>query len=274
MKKLALLLMLSLPMAGVHALDTPKPGNNDRRVKYVDYNPGDVVKLVAHFGYQINIVFAEGENVLPKGVFLGDGEAWKYATKDNNFFIKPKEENGQTNMTIMTNRRKYTFDLTSHWSKKNRSNNDDMYFQVNFRYPAEEAARALAAAAAQAAKRRLDDTMARTYETVNSNYTVQGSDELVPDEASDDGTFTKLTFRGNRPFPAVYRVNADGSESLVDRTVEGRTLVLHTTAKKLVLRKGDAVACVFNESYDPVGRENTTGTTIPGVVRTIKGEQQ
>lgn len=274
MKKLALLLMLSLPMAGVHALDTPKPGKNDHRVRYVDYVPGEVVKLVAHFGYQINIVFAEGETVLPKGVYMGDGEAWKFATMGNNVFIKPKEENGRTNMTILTNRRSYTFDLTSHWSKKNRSDSDDMYFQVNFRYPAEEAARTAAVAAAQAAKRRLDDKMARTFETVNTNYTVQGSDELAPDEASDDGTFTKLTFKGNRPFPAVYVVNADGSESLVDRTVEGRTLVLHLTAKKFVLRKGNTVACVFNESYDPIGRENTTGTTIPGVVRTIKGGSQ
>jgi type IV secretion system protein VirB9 len=261
-------------MAGAYALDVPKPGKNDRRVRYVDYTPGEVVKLVAHFGYQINIVFAEGETVLPKGVFMGDGEAWKFATKGNNMFIKPKEENGQTNMTVMTTRRTYTFDLTSHWSKKNRSSSADMYFQVNFRYPAEDAAKAAASTAAQAAKRRLDDQMAGTFETVNTNYAVQGSDELAPDEASDDGTFTKLTFRGNRPFPAVYVVNADGSESLVDRTVEGRTLVLHMTAKKFVLRKGNTVTCVFNESYDPIGRENATGTTIPGVVRTIKGEPQ
>jgi len=274
MKKLVLLVMLSLPLAGSYALETPKPGVNDRRVRYVDYNPGEVVKLVGHFGYQINIVFAEGETVLPKGVYMGDRKAWSFATLGNNVFIQPSEENGQTNMTILTNRRSYTFDLTSHWSKKNRSDTDDMYFQVNFRYPKEEAAKVAAAAAAAIEKQRVDKKLAATYETTNTNYTVQGSDDVTPDDVSDDGTFTKMTFRGNRPIPVIYLVNADGSESLVDRTVEGRTIVIHATAKKFVLRKGNSVACVFNESYDPVGRENSTGTTIPGIERTIKGESQ
>lgn len=274
MKKLVLLLMLSLPVAHSYALNIPKPGSNDRRVRFINYTPGDVVKLVGHFGYQINIVFAEGETVLPKGVFMGDRDAWTFATLGNNVFLKPRQENGQTNMTIVTNRHTYTFDLTSHWSKKNRSDSDDMYFQVNFRYPADEAAKAAAMAAAQASKQRVEQKMAGSFEKVNTNYSVQGSEDLAPDDVSDDGTFTKMTFRGNRPIPAIYIVNADGSESLVDRTVEGRTVVVHALSKKFVLRKGNTVACVFNESYDPIGRENNTGTTIPGVVRTIKGEPQ
>jgi len=274
MKKLALLLMLSFSVTSTFALDTPKPGKNDARVRFIDYTPGEVVKLVAHFGYQINIVFATGEAVQEKGVFMGDSAAWTFATSGNNVFIKPRQENGQTNMTIVTNRHTYTFDIASHWSKKNRSDSNDMYFQVNFRYPADEAARAAAVAAAQAAKKRVDDKLTKAFETANTNYTVQGADELAPDDVNDDGTFTKLTFRGNRPIPAIYIVNADGSESLVDRTVEDRTVVVHAIAKKFVLRKGNSVACVFNESYDPIGRENTSGTTLPGVERTINGEPQ
>lgn len=281
MKKLLLLLVLGLPATGALALDTPKSGQHDRRVKYVDYNPADVVKLVAHFGYQIDIVLAEGESVMPKGMFLGDRDAWHYATLGNHVFIKPKEEGGKTNMTIVTNRRTYSFDLASHWSKKNRSDSGDMYFQVNFRYPADEvtkaagdARRAAAAASALETKKRLDDKLGRVYETGNTNYTVQGSDDVAPDEASDDGTFTKMTFKGNREIPAIYVVNADGSESLANRTVEGKTVVIHALARKFVLRKGSSVACVFNESYDPIGRGNPSGTTIPGVERVIKGESQ
>jgi type IV secretion system protein VirB9 len=50
--------------------------------------------------------------------------------------------------------------------------------------------------------------------------------------------------------------------------------VIQSLSKKFVLRKGNSVACVFNESFDPIGTENKTGTTIPGVERVIKGDSQ
>ena len=71
--------------------------------------------------------------------------------------------------------------------------------------------------------------------------------------------------------PAVYVENADGSESLVNVHVEGDVIAVHKIAKKLVLRKGKLVACVFNRAYDPDGISNTSGTTVPGVKRVIKG---
>jgi type IV secretion system protein VirB9 len=276
MKKLVMLVALSYPLLSAHALETPRAGRFDQRVKFVDYNPTDVVQLVAHFGYQIDIVLAEGEAVLPKGVYLGDGEAWQIATLGNHLFVKPKEENGRTNMTVLTNRRAYNFDLTSHWTKNAKRGSNDMYYQVNFRYPTDEAAKVLAArskAAEDAAKKRLDERLAQSSPALNKNYFVQGSEELSPDAASDDGRFTRLTFRGNRDVPAIFVVNEDGSESLANRTVEGDTVVIHTVAKKFVLRKGNSVACVFNESFDPVGLSNSTGTTIPGVERVIKEER-
>ncbi len=272
MKRLLLALTLLMPATGALALDTPRPGKHDARVRYVDYNPADVVKLVAHFGFQIDIVLAEGESVLPRGIYMGDKDAWTFATQAHHILVKPKEENGRTNMTVLTNRRSYNFDLSSHWSKNGRSDSRDMYYQVNFRYPTEDAAKTSDAALRLVAKQRLNERLQRAHATVNRNYHVQGSDDLAPDEASDDGTFTKLSFRGNRDIPAIFVVNADGSESLINRTVEGKTVVIHAISRKFILRRGKAVACVFNESYDPVGREHGNGSTIPGVERTLKRE--
>jgi type IV secretion system protein VirB9 len=281
MKKLVLALLLGVAAINAHALDVPRPGQYDYRVKSVDYNPADVVKVVAHFGYQVDIVLQEGEFVVPKGVYMGDTDAWQFGTLANHMFVKPKEEGGQTNMTVITNRRTYSFYLSSHWSKKNAPGSNDMYFQVNFRYPADEAAKAAAdaarvasAASAAAAKARLDAKLAEKPEGRNWNYWVQGSDAIAPDSAYDDGRFTFLTFRGNRDIPAIFLVNEDGSESLVNRHVEGDKVVIQSLSKKFVLRKGNSVACVFNESFDPIGTENKTGTTIPGVERVIKGDSQ
>ncbi|MBZ2207144.1 P-type conjugative transfer protein VirB9 [Massilia soli] len=270
MKALLLAVALLLPAGAALSLTTPKPGKHDPRVRYVDYNPADVVKLVAHFGYQIDIVLAEGESVLPRGIFMGDKDAWTFATQGNHVLVKPKEENGRTNMTILTNRRAYSFDLSSHWRKSGRSDRRDMYYQVNFRYPREDAARSSQSALRLAEQQRLAERLGQSHPTVNTNYHVQGSADLAPDEASDDGTFTRLTFKGNRDIPAIFIINADGSESLVNRTVEGKTVVIHALARKFILRKGGAVACVFNESFDPVGRGHPAGATMPGVQRAVK----
>lgn len=263
--------LLSLALLGVSpaafALDEPAPGVYDYRVKYVDYNPADVVKIVAHFGYQVNIVLAEGEAVLPKGVYLGDTEAWQFGTLNNHIFVKPVADFGATNMTVLTNKRHYSFQLSSHQSRKGHKS-DDMYFQVNFRYPADEAARLAAANAAEETKRRLGQKATPR----NWNYMVQGSEAMAPDGAYDDGTFTYLKFAGNREIPAIFIVNEDGSESLVNRHVEGDTVIVQALGRKFVLRKGNSVTCVFNESFDPVGVANNTGSTVPAVERVIKGD--
>lgn len=262
------------------ALDIPKPGRFDHRVTHVVYNPEDIVKLVAHYGYQIQIVLAEGEYVLPKSVFMGDSEAWQFGTIANNVFIKPQQENGRTNLTFITNKRDYGFELSSHWSRKG-SASKDMQFKVKFRYPDDEAKRALerdagdaarqtAAASAAALKARLDGNAP----PVNFNYFVQGSEELAPDAASDDGIFTRLKFSGNRQIPAIFVVNEDGSESLINRHVEGDEVVIQALARKFVLRIGNSVACVFNESYDPKGHSTRSGATVPGIERVIKGDPQ
>ncbi|MGV8294310.1 TrbG/VirB9 family P-type conjugative transfer protein, partial [Pseudomonas aeruginosa] len=65
----------------------------------------------------------------------------------------------------------------------------------------------------------------------------------------DDGTFTRITFANNRRMPAVYEQDEKGNEHLVNWTVEGDSMIVHRVYRKLVLRKGDAVACLVNKGY-------------------------
>ena len=250
-----------------YALDVPVAGQYDERVKTVNYNPDDVVKIVGHFGYEINIVLAEDEHVLPKGVYMGDSQAWQFGTLRNHLFVKPVEDFGATNMTVLTNKRHYTFELTSH--QKATKAIKDMYYQVKFRYPQDEADKKALAAREEETKRRL----AVQATPRNWNYMGCGAESLIPDAAYDDGTFTAFQFAGNREIPAIFIINDDGSESLTNRHLDGDTVKIQTLGKKFVLRKGNSVACVTNESFDPVGVANDTGSTVPNVIRTIKGEQ-
>jgi type IV secretion system protein VirB9 len=266
-KYVALIFCLFVVPFSSMALEIPTGGQYDKRIKFIDYNPDEVVGITAHYGFSTHIEFAPGESVVKLGI--GDRKAWDIGKQDNHLFLRPVGDKAGTNMTVLTNRRVYNFDLAARSSKRGaHPKPNDMFFQVKFNYPDEEARRAQAEANKTALQERLDQNDKSQPE--NYNYWVKGEETLAPNQAYDDRRFTYLTFANNKEMPAVYIENPDGTESLVNTHVEGDVIVLHKIASKFVLRKGKLVSCVFNRSYDPNGVTNTTGTTVPGVSRQIK----
>ncbi len=67
--------------------------------------------------------------------------------------------------------------------------------------------------------------------------------------------------------PAIYLVQGDGTESLIAKTVTSGEVRVHAIAAKFVLRLGDEVLCLFNETYVPEGLATGTLTTSPAVER-------
>ena len=254
-----------------YALEIPHGGPLDKRVRFIDYKAAEVVQLVGHYGFSTHIQFSPSEAV--QQIAMGDKDAWEVAPVDNHIFIKPQGEKAATNMTVITSRRVYNFELSAHWSQNGaHPHPNDMLFQVNFRYPEEIAARVKAEAEARQMQAHLNQTVKPV--PANWNYWSKGSAEVTPEKAFDDGRFTFLTFTNNSEMPAIYVVNPDGSESLVNTNIDPEnpdTIVVHKIAAQLVMRKGNLVACIFNKSHNPEGVTNKTGTTIPGVERVIKG---
>ncbi|EGX9545927.1 P-type conjugative transfer protein VirB9 [Salmonella enterica] len=264
-KALPVLLALGLMSSSAFALEIPKGGVYDKRVKFISYNTEQVTKLIGHYGYSTDIQFAPGENVT--NIAMGDPDAWDVAPVANHIFIKPTGDNASTNMTVLTDRRVYTFDLSA-----NNKTTGDMYFQVNFRYPQDEAAKRIAEDDARRLKQRLNEKTPNAW--TNWNYWVFGSRAISPIRVWDDGRFTYLKFSGNASIPAVYIKHADGSESLVNPAMDSEhtdTMIIEKVAAKFTLRKGQYVVNLFNESYNPNGLINTNGTTSPGVKRVIRG---
>ena len=103
---IALGLALLAPVAAT-AATKPVGGAYDPRVKTVAYNEDDVVVIVGHYGFSTNIEFATGENV--QSIALGDSLAWEVAPRGNQLFVKPREDNATTNMTVVTDQRSYQF---------------------------------------------------------------------------------------------------------------------------------------------------------------------
>jgi type IV secretion system protein VirB9 len=103
----------------------------DSRIKTYIYNPSEVYLLVLHFGFQSNIEFAKGEKV--QTISLGDTYSWKITPLENRLFIRPLEKNIRTNMTIITNKHTYQFDLVSQDFED--GDEKDLIYSIRFYYP-------------------------------------------------------------------------------------------------------------------------------------------
>jgi type IV secretion system protein VirB9 len=253
-----------LPLPAL-AIQPTYPAEGDSRIRYVDYDAANVVKIVAKYGRQTFVKFANDERIEDLGG--GDTAAWEIgvAQRPNSFFIKPKDRSPNTNITVITNKRFYNFELQLYTGRA-----QNMYM-VLFRYPSEEAKARSAADSRKRTEKLLKNGSAGLAQ--NRNYMMQGSDSIAPIEAWDDGQFTHLRFAPRADFPAVYYVAEDGTETLANNHPEddGAVIVVHRVAKKLVLRKGNLVTCIFNESFEPVGIKPPTNTKSPAVERVIRG---
>ena len=105
--------------------------SKDKRIKQVQYFPNEIYLMILQFGFQSNIEFAKGERV--QTISLGDTYSWKITPLDNLLFIRPLEKNVRTNMTVITNKNKYQFDLVS----KDFDDYDEnqVTYSMKFNYP-------------------------------------------------------------------------------------------------------------------------------------------
>jgi type IV secretion system protein VirB9 len=266
----AFVLLLLLTPTFASAESIPKSGRYDARIKTVAYNAADVVKIIGHYGYSTDIEFASGEHV--QSVALGDSLAWEVAPVGSHLFVKPREDNAVTNATVVTNKRVYQLSLDArHAAGLTGPHSAGMFFEVRFRYP-EDAAALARAEQAKAEQARLVARLDAPPKPLNWNYYACGERSLWPSEVYDDGRFTYLRFPNAQEVPAIFIINADGSESLVNGAMRGDQYVVQTTTRKLVLHRGKSVACIQNRSYNPRGIATPTDTISPDVQRTIRAQ--
>ncbi|HKG77584.1 MAG TPA: P-type conjugative transfer protein VirB9 [Beijerinckiaceae bacterium] len=282
MKRVALALVLPLFLCGTaaNALQVPRGNARDDRVRTVIYDPYNVTKVVGVIRSSTQVMFADDEEVVH--VAVGDAIAWEVAPAGNILFLKPRERHPPTNLQVVTTRRdgskrSYQFDLSMR--EGSMGPGTDTYFVVRFAYPDDEAARARAEAAIRRtdAGSRVADTVLDLHQRFgprNWSYSAQGRGAIEPQAVYDDGKSTTFRFEGNLEIPAIYIVNSDGQESLINKDVRGDLVVVHAIAPKFVLRRGGDVICVYNEAYSPSGINPRTGTTSPSVQRTLRVRRQ
>ncbi|ODR88395.1 P-type conjugative transfer protein VirB9 [Sinorhizobium alkalisoli] len=269
-------LLLTASASTVVALEIPRGASQDSRVRFVDYQPYNITRVIGSLRSSVQVEFAADEEIAH--VALGNSVAWEVAPAGNILFLKPRENQPVTNISVVTTRRdgstrSYQMELTVRDGTVEVGQNT--YFYVKYRYPADEAERRRQAAAARAiaAKAKQADNVLAMHEAYgprNWRYSAQGAEQLEPQSVYDNGKITTFAFIGNQEMPAIYIENSDGSESLVPKSVDGNLVLVHAIGRKFILRRGGDALCVFNEAYDRIGINPDTNTTSPSVERVVR----
>lgn len=224
------------------AEDAQQPILTDSRIKTFVYNENRVYTLLTEAGYQSNIEFGLSEEV--ETISVGDRIAWQIVPAGRRLFVRAMEDGAHTNMTVVTSRRTYQIDLTS--VRATAGNQADITYVARFYYPDEKQVQEARILTAQDV---LD--VASLGAALNYNYTYTGPEEIAPLKIFDNGRETYFKFRGH-PSPTMATVGSDGMETRIASRTVGEYVVVSTTAPRFVLRLGDRVVCVFNESSTPV----------------------
>ena len=251
--------------AALHAEAVPVRGIADSRIRYALYNGDQVYRVWGFVGYQIDFEFEAGESFV--GLGAGDLEGISYYGTENHLFLKPKAARVATNLTVLTNRRRYQIDYTAA-AQRPGPDDPDVMFAVRFTYPANPA-RAQAEQAAKRVDTALGDASAKRPQ--NIDYWYCGSPTIKPIAASDDGVHTRLRFAANAELPAIFVRNADATESLLNFSMDSGDVVVHRVARQFVLRRGKLAGCIVNQGFTGAGLRLDSGTVTPDVQRTVPG---
>ncbi len=273
---LAVAIIAALTAFPVQALEIPTSAQQDNRVRFVSYQPYNITRIVGTIRSSVQVEFAPDEEIAH--VALGNTVAWEVAPAGHILFLKPRENQPATNISVVTTRRdgskrSYQMELVVRDGSVDAGQNT--YFYVKYRYPADEAERRRLEdeAKKRAAEAGYADQVLGIHEQYgprNWRYSAQGSAAIEPQAVYDNGKVTTFAFSGNQEMPAIYIENSDGTESLVPKTVQGDLVLVHAISRKFILRRGSDTLCIFNEAYSPVGVDPGTNTTSPSVERVVK----
>lgn len=188
----------------------------DPRVRTVDFLPGQVVRIEGAPGYQVIVELAPDEQIV--SVALGESSAWQVTANraGSHLVVKALQNGVSTNLTVITSVRTYHFDLAPSYAPT--------VYSLRFRYPPPAA------------------SIASLPVGLTNRYKLSGKRSLWPSRMADDGERTFIEWPKNADLPAVFAVDSQGKETLVNGMMRDDRLVIDSIAAKFVFRLDDNVA--------------------------------
>lgn len=248
MKKIALVLICLSTLVATLAFASQKPRSmaTDNRVKVVAYDPDNIVRLVGSHLVATGIRFSSKESII--SIVNGDPIAWTTSVNKVTpyiLYIKPILPSSDTNMTVITDKRTYQFHLVT--TPNDTASSNGVIYMLTFKYPEEEKAKMeqeLSSLQKTFAGNNLGDPIHWNYD-----YSFYGSTKLAPIQAVDNGTYTVFKFRRNEPVPAIFAVDGQQNESLLNFRVQGDYVFVQGVRHQYTMRNGSDVTTVYNDSF-------------------------
>ena len=220
----------------------------DRRIRTLAYNPDQIVQILGKSGIQSTIEFAPDERI--ENVAVGDSSAWQITPnrRASLLFVKPLAARSRTNMTVVTDRRTYMFDLVAgdKWTTA--------VYALKFSYPNDKPVEAALQPATQvaAAPPPVEQTATMTADKLHFDWNKKGSGKLLPSRVFDDGASVYLAWTKETPLPAILTVSEDRKEGPVNYRMSGEYIVISPIPANLVLRYGSRYAMLWpSHRLDP-----------------------
>ena len=241
---------LSVVLLAQTVMTGPALAQDPRLVERM-YDPTQVVRVNGKVNVQSTIRFGDDETI--ENVAIGDSQTWQVTPnrRANLLFVKPMSPRAATNMTVVTNKHTYLFDLIA------SPNHAHPLYVLNFTYPIDldaeadaelagglapsEQPNALELAAANDALAVLDPA------ELNFEWAAQGVATLLPEQIYDDGDTTFLNWPAGAAMPAILVKDHEGTEGPVNFAVRGDTIVLDSVPNEIILRSGNDVATLVNQ---------------------------
>src|SRR5215472_4820927 len=257
MRKITPLVLIAMSIVS-RAETLPSPGLLDARIRAAPYSADQVYVLKGFVGYQTDLEFETGESFV--GLGAGDIDGLSFVAQDNHLFLKPKAAKIGTNLTVLTSRRTYQLDYSATAAPPDPS--QAVTYVLRFTYPPTPKEGSESSEHAFAAE---------SHKPRNIDYWYCGDPSIQPIAASDDGVHTRLTFAAKAEQPAIFVLNEDGSESLLNFSMDEGDVIVHRVARRLILRRGHLAGCVVNKAFAGSGERLKSNTVSSEVERTTPG---
>lgn len=267
----------------------PSGSRFDPRNQIVSYNPQNTTVINSAVGYTTTLVFDDDETVI--SARTGFPQGWSVNKEDNLVYVEVKpvkqtvqnnntDENGKqssevvnvaldpetdlerwrTNLFVRTTKRNYSMELNARTFRQP----DKIAFVVNYQYPQErrkEQAEIEKKRIEAYNKRQEEKTINNALENAKSprnwqywKRVAEGSQDISPDYAYDDGRYTWFGFSPLKKIPSIFVMSGD-QETLTNPVVKKSssfTVVGVPVDQRFVLRIGNQVVGVENRGFGKV----------------------
>jgi type IV secretion system protein VirB9 len=229
--------VLTLSHINAEAVQYSKPIAINPHIRIINYSPNEVHAYTGFYNYVASILFEDGEKIVT--IAIGDPTAWQITPSGNRLFIKPLQNDPETNALIITNKRVYHFSLDAR--EATGMDDEDLVFETRFAYPQ------INFSYTESSDSYIPDI--NEDSNLNFNYLLSGHEDIKPIRIFDDGRFTYMQFpETNVELPAVFDVDSTGREAVVNIRTVGKYLVIEKVGSLFTLRSDKEHVCVFNKS--------------------------